>query len=209
MKEIDQPLKDKIMNLSDSELVKMAYIESIDYTDEAVQFAISEVRRRGLRELNIKHCPRCERPCDGEMAICQCGYNFKKPNIYQIEQVEKKRGRKNRIAGLSMILIAGFFLFRYWMTWKPPIPGDPSRHNYDDMFLGIVVFGILIGLWKLFLGSVVRNPTKSPFDALLGDGKREKGKGDDMEFFFCPSCGEQLLAELKRKRCPRCGNSVG
>jgi len=45
MKEIDQPLKDKIRNLSDSELIKMAYIESIDYTDEAVQFAIFEVKR--------------------------------------------------------------------------------------------------------------------------------------------------------------------
>jgi len=206
MNETGEFLKERILNLSDNELIRMAYTESIDYSDEAVRLAIVEVRRRGLRELNIKHCPRCRRSLDGKVAICQCGYNFEKPNLHQIKQVEKKRRRKNRIAGFSMILIAGFFSFGYWIGWKSPIPGDPTRHT--DMFLGVLVLAILIGLWKLLSGSVIRNPTKSPFDAVLGDSKREKGEGDDIEFFFCPSCGKQLFTELKHKQCPRCGNVV-
>lgn len=204
MGEIDEPLKDRILSLSDSELIKMAYIESIDYTDEAIQFAISEVRRRGLKELNIKHCPRCRRACDGNVAICQCGYNFESPNLYAIEQVEKKRRRKNRIAGLSMVLIGGLFLFI-----QLPAPGEPMRTNAASKFtLGIPVFMILIGLYKLLSAAVVRTPTKTPLDAVLGDSTTEKGEGDDIEFFLCPSCGEQVLTEFKGKRCPRCGNTL-
>jgi hypothetical protein len=203
MKEIGQPLKNKITDLSDSELIKMAYIESIDYSDEAIQFAISEVRRRGLKELTIKHCPRCRRPCNASLAICQCGYNFERPNLYAIEQVEKKRRRKNRIAGLSMVLIGGLFLF-----FQLPSPGEAMRTNDASNFaLGIPVLMILIGLYKLLTASVVRNPTKSPLDAVLGDSKTEKAEADEIEFFLCPSCGEQLLTELKGKRCPRCGNT--
>jgi len=32
----------------------------------------SEVRRRELKELNIKHCPRCRKPCNANVEICQC-----------------------------------------------------------------------------------------------------------------------------------------
>lgn len=204
MNQIDKMLKNRILNLTDEELIKMAYIESIDYNDEAIQFAISEVRRRGLKERNIKHCSRCRRPCNANVAICQCGYNFEKSNLSAIEEVEKKRRRKSRMAGLSMVLIGGLFLFL-----QLPASGESMRTDDASKFtLGIPVLMILIGLYKLLSAAVVRNPTKSPFDAVLGDSIREKAEGDDIEFFFCPSCGEQLLNELKRKRCPRCGNTL-
>lgn len=174
MSEIAEPLRDKILSLSDNELIRMAYFESIDYTDEAIQFAVSEVRRRGLKELNIKHCPRCRRGCEGNVAICQCGYNFENPNLYAIEQAEKKRRRTNRIAGLSMVLISGLYLFLQIL-----VAGEPMRINESSKFtLGIPVLIMLIGLYKLLSGAVVRNPTKSPLDAVLGDSETEEGQGD-------------------------------
>lgn len=170
MNEIDEMLKNRILNLSDEELIKMAYIESIDYTEAAIRFAITEVRRRGLKELNIKHCARCRRPCDGNAAICKCGYKFETPNLQEIEQVEKNRRRKNRIAGLSMVLIAGVYLFL-----QLPPAGEPMRYDHTSKFtLGIPVLIILVGLYKLLFGAVVRNPTKSPFDAVLGDSNKER-----------------------------------
>jgi hypothetical protein len=201
MNKTDEYLKNKILNLSDTDLIKMAYLESIDYRDEVVQFAISEVRRRGLKELNIKHCPHCRKPCDRNISICQCGYNFEKPNLDAIERVKKKRRRKNRLAGLSMLLIGGFFLFL-----QLPAPGEPMRTNATSKFtLGIPAFLMLIGLYKLLSAAVVRKPTKSPFDGILGDSNKEKGEKDDIEFFFCPSCSEQLFTEMKYKACPNCG----
>ncbi|MEE9912107.1 MAG: hypothetical protein K4571_10325 [Deltaproteobacteria bacterium] len=201
MDENEQSLKERILNLSDSELIKMAYIESIDYRKEAVQFAISEVKRRGLQELNIKHCPRCRKSSDGEVAICQCGYNFNEPNIDQIKQVEKRRRRNNRLLGLVMILLGSFFLFFHIQS-----PNASMGSLSNMIYYGIPSCLILIGLIKLLSGGAVRLFNKTVFDAVLGDESKEEG--DDVEYRICPACGQQLLTEISQNKCPKCGNLI-
>lgn len=211
MSDVDQRLKERIKSLSDDELLKMAYTESINYSDESVQFAISEVRRRGLRELEIKHCPRCRRPSDKDVTICHCGYNFEKSNLHELVQVEKKRRRGHRIIGLAMVLISGFFMFRDWMNWTPSTPAHHSRA--DSLFIGFIALTFLVGLWKLVFGTVARSPKKESnyFLSLIwpGDSHDAKEVHDDIAYFFCPSCSKQVLVELvKKKRCPHCDNLI-
>ena len=48
MPDIDYDLKEHILSLSDDELRRMVYLESGNYTDEAIQYARAEAERRGL-----------------------------------------------------------------------------------------------------------------------------------------------------------------
>ena len=74
----------------------------------------------------------------------------------------------------------------------------------DKFIYGIPALLVLFGLYKLFFGRTLKNPTKTPFDPLLGDTEDTKDKHDDIPYTFCSSCGKQLLKELNYKHCPYC-----
>ena len=74
---IDKKSQKRILELSNEELIKVAFIESPKYREEFVELAKVEVKKRGLAEIPVKHCPNCERPVPPEQDICVCGYNLK------------------------------------------------------------------------------------------------------------------------------------
>ena len=56
---IYEEFKKRISELSDEELIKVAFIESPKYREEFVELAKVEVKKRGLAEIPVKHCPNC------------------------------------------------------------------------------------------------------------------------------------------------------
>ena len=121
---IDKESQKRILELSNEELIKVGFIESPKYREEFVEFAKAEVKKRGLAEIPVKHCPNCQSPVPPEQDICVCGYNFEEPNIELIERVKSKRFRKNQIDGLAVVIIGiiSYFVFfvvsRCLKDWK-------------------------------------------------------------------------------------------
>jgi hypothetical protein len=56
---IDKESRKRILEFSNEELIKVAFIESPKYRKEFVEFAKAEVKKRGLAEIPVKHCPNC------------------------------------------------------------------------------------------------------------------------------------------------------
>ena len=56
---IDKKSQKRILDLSNEELIKAAFIESQKYREEFVELAKVEVKKRGLAEIPVKHCPNC------------------------------------------------------------------------------------------------------------------------------------------------------
>lgn len=202
---IDKESQKRILELSNEELIKVAFIESPKYREEFVEFAKAEVKKRGLAEIPVKHCPNCERPFPPEQDICVCGYNFEEPNIELIERVKSKRFRKNQINGPVMVMI-GIISYLYFL-----LSADVSKigkHSMDKFIYGIPGLLIIFGVYKIFSGRTLKKPTKSPFDSILGGNAHEKDESDELPYIFCPRCRKQLLIELKYKHCPNCGYNL-
>jgi len=56
---IDKKSQKRILEFSNEELIKVAFIELPEYGEEFVEFAKAEVKKRGLAEIRVKHCPNC------------------------------------------------------------------------------------------------------------------------------------------------------
>lgn len=56
---IDKKSQKRILELSNEELIKVAFIESPKYREEFVELAKVEVKKKGLAEIPVKHCPNC------------------------------------------------------------------------------------------------------------------------------------------------------
>jgi hypothetical protein len=203
--EVDKKSQKRIFEFSDEELIRVAFIESPKYRKEFVDLAKSEVKKRGLPEILVKHCPNCERPVPPEQEICIYGYNFEKPNTELIERVKSRRFRKNQINGLVMVII-GIISYLYFL-----LSADVSKignHSMDKFIYGIPGLLIIFGVYKIFSGKTLKNPTKSPFDSILGDNANQRDESDELPYIFCPRCRKQLLIELKYKHCPNCGYNL-
>jgi hypothetical protein len=172
------------------------------YSDEAFRI-IREVLIERQVELppqkEYKSCPNCMKNIEVNQKICNCGYNFDENNLDEMYLVKRKRIRYNRLSGVFMIVVGGIFL----LAWLP----DYYLHKTMPFIHGIPPIMILIGLWRLFFGASAKAPTKTMLDYILGD-KNSKDEGDDMAYFFCPSCGKQLLKEMQYKKCPSCNSAL-
>ena len=145
---IDKKSQKRILELSNEELIKIAFIESPKYREEFVELSKVEVKKMGLAEIPVKHRPNCERPVPPEQDICVCGYNFEEPNIELIERVKSKRFRKNQINGLVMVMI-GIISYLYFL-----LSADVSKiekHSMDKFIYGIPGLLIIFGVYKYFL----------------------------------------------------------
>ncbi len=145
-----------------------------------------------------KACPNCNKLVGITDGICQCGYNFDKPNLDLIRSIKRKRKFNNRIWGLGMILIGAIYLVIRW-----PDLSNIDSNKYKFVY-GIPGLLIIFGIYKLISGAALRSPTKSVFDNILGD-KNAKDVTDDLEYIYCPSCRKQLFKEMQYQDCPHCG----
>jgi hypothetical protein len=98
-----------------------------------------------------------------------------------------------------MIIIGSILL----LAWLPSY----QTHKTIPWIDGKPPLMILIGLWQLIFGASNKAPTESMFGWILGN-KNSKEEGDDMLYFFCPSCGKQLFEEMNYKKCPFCKSTL-
>jgi hypothetical protein len=172
---VDKESQKRISELSNEELIKVAFIESAKYREEVGEFAKAEVKKRGLPEIPVKHCPNCERPVPPEQDICVCGYNFEEPNMELIERIKLKRFRKKQIDGLVMVIIGviGIIILLLGGVKKPSgIPGI------------LIVFGI----YKIFFGN---SHEKDDLPYMFCPRCR-KQLLIELKYKHCPNCGYNL-----------------
>ncbi|GEM_PF-6938320 len=172
---VDKEFQKRILELSDEELIRIAFIESPKYREEFVELAKAEVKKRGLPEISVKHCPNCERPVPPGQGICICGYNFEEPNMQLIERIKLRRFRKKQIDGFVMVIIGiiGIIILLLGGVKKPS---------------GIPGVLILFGIYKIFFGN---SHEKDDLPYILCPQCR-KQLLIELKYKYCPNCGYNL-----------------
>lgn len=192
--------KDAVISLGKNLVKKFPDSRQAKWATEIIDNAIRLIPKKVKYHVATqKYCSNCKRVVEINKGICECGFNFNEPNLKEIALVKHKRITTNRFIGIIMILAGTIFLILNW-------PSETSSRDtsMDKFIYGIPALLVLFGIYKLFSGRILRNPTKTPFDSILGDTEDAKDVHDDISYVFCPSCGKQLLKELNYSNCPHC-----
>jgi hypothetical protein len=194
---------EKYKDKETAELEEIFYKNRSDYTDVALSAIEKILNERTDRKIGITHkyCPNCQIILNINENICKCGYNFESPNLEEIKRVKQKRKVKNQIFGLIMIGLGVVALI-------VALSLENVEENNKKFIYGIPGMIIIIGIYTLFTGRVVKEPTGTTLDSVLGPPKELKNIDDDIEYIICPLCGKQLMKEMKYKNCPSCKTSI-
>jgi len=171
------------------------------YTDETFKIIREILAERDVdlpAQKQWNYCPACTSKTNINKKICKCGYNFVEPNIDEMDKVRRKRSKYNRLTAIVMIASGGL------LTWKWFFLEKLEKYNWMH---GIPILLIIFGIYYLFIGDIIKTPTKSPFDYILGDPSG-RSIDDDIPYIFCHSCKKQLLLEMKYKKCPYCNATL-
>jgi hypothetical protein len=148
-----------------SELEEIVYLESEGYTEVALSAIKDILEKREDRIIGITHkyCSNCRGTVKISDDICKCGYNFKTPNLLEIREVMQGRKKKNRVFGLTMILMGGIFLIL-----ALPIENVSESSILRKVQWGIPAGAVILGIYALIRGIAIKEPTKTAFDNVLG-----------------------------------------
>jgi len=187
----------KFGNATTAELEEILYKDPAEYRSEVIQAVKKLIDSRADRTVGIsnKYCPVCKRLVLNETELCNCGYNFVKPNLTSIAEIHSVRAQKSKSFAVGSIIIAIAMMCFYW-----PVNLPPEKKVFELWYYGLPSLLIMHGVYRLISGKNLRR------DGILSQFTTYAGKDvdEDLPYILCPKCKKQILIELEHSRCPSC-----